>query len=164
MNAQPMSYGFGFWLNWLFAYMGGNLLTVQSLTHTHSNDDFFHGSDKMPKQKVWILSKSAGTHPPPHITTKSRIFPTDPLDGSSYLNIAKDCLLTGQEQACTRISRFFVHLFVCSSPCQSWPNTQNSHHIHRWYSCPDQERGILLQRCHWVLFHHRIACVIRCKS
>ena len=29
--------------------MGGNLLTVQSLTHTHSNDDIFHGSDKMPK-------------------------------------------------------------------------------------------------------------------
>ena len=27
-----MSLGFGFWLNSLFAYMGGNLLTVQNLT------------------------------------------------------------------------------------------------------------------------------------
>ena len=49
MNAEPMSFGFGFWLNWLFAYMGGNLLNIQSLTHTHSNDDIFHDSDKMPK-------------------------------------------------------------------------------------------------------------------
>ena len=49
MNAQPMSFGFGFWLNWLFAYMGGKLLTVQSLTHTHSNGDIFHDSDNMPK-------------------------------------------------------------------------------------------------------------------
>ena len=36
---------------------------------------------------------------------------------------AKDCLLTGQEQACTRIT----WLFVCSSsPCQNWPNTQKN--------------------------------------
>ena len=28
-------------------------------------------------------------------------------------NIAKDCLLTGQEQACSRITRLFVCLFVC---------------------------------------------------
>ena len=46
MNAQPMSLGFGFWLNLLLAYMGGNLLTVQSFIHTHSNDDTFHDSDK----------------------------------------------------------------------------------------------------------------------
>ena len=52
MNAKPMSFGFGFRLNWLFAYMGGNLLTVQSLTHTHSNDDIFQNSDKMPT-KNW---------------------------------------------------------------------------------------------------------------
>ena len=33
---------------------------------------------------------------------------------------------TGQEQACTRITRLFVRLFVCSSPCQKWPNTQEN--------------------------------------
>ena len=37
--------------------MGGNLLTVQSLTHTHSNDDIFHGSDKMPKHVEMVRTK-----------------------------------------------------------------------------------------------------------
>ena len=37
--------------------MGGNLLTVQSLTHTHSNDDIFHGSDKMPKHLEMVRTK-----------------------------------------------------------------------------------------------------------
>ena len=37
--------------------MGGNLLTVQSLTHTHSNDDIFHGSDKMPKHVEMVWTK-----------------------------------------------------------------------------------------------------------
>ena len=32
---------------------------------------------------------------------------------SSVSFVAKDCLLTGQEQACTRITRLFVRLFVC---------------------------------------------------
>ena len=32
MNAQPMTFGRRRSLNWLFAYMGGNLLTVQNLT------------------------------------------------------------------------------------------------------------------------------------
>ena len=32
---------------------------------------------------------------------------------SACLTIAKDCLLTGQEQACTRITWLFVCLFVC---------------------------------------------------
>ena len=41
----------------------------------------------------------------------------------SFFKIAKDCLLTGQEQACTRIPWFFVSL---SSPCQKWPNTQEN--------------------------------------
>ena len=36
--------------------MGGNLLTVQSLTHTHSND-IFHGSDKMPKHVEMVRTK-----------------------------------------------------------------------------------------------------------
>ena len=57
MNAQPMSLGFGFWLNSLFAYMGGNLLTVQSFIHTHSNDDIFHDSDKMPKHVEMVQTK-----------------------------------------------------------------------------------------------------------
>jgi len=57
MNAQPMSFGFGFWLNWLFAYMGENLLTIQSLTHTHSNDDIFHDSDKVPKHVEMAQTK-----------------------------------------------------------------------------------------------------------
>ena len=60
---------------------------------------------------------------------------------------AKDCFLTGQEQACTRITRLVVRL----SPCQKWSNTQNGcwlphkNHIHRWYpfqARPDQEEGI----------------------
>ena len=37
--------------------MGGNLLTVQSLTHTHSNDDIFHGSNKMPKHLEMVPTK-----------------------------------------------------------------------------------------------------------
>ena len=57
MNAQPMSLGFGFWLNSLFAYMGGNLLTVQSFIHTHSNDNIFHDSDKMPKHVEMVQTK-----------------------------------------------------------------------------------------------------------
>ena len=32
--------------------------------------------------------------------------------------LAKDCLLTGQEQACSRITQLFVRLFDCSSPCR----------------------------------------------
>ena len=57
INAQPMSLGFGFWLNSLFAYMGGNLLTVQSFIHTHSNYDIFHDSDKMPKHVEMVRTK-----------------------------------------------------------------------------------------------------------
>ena len=57
MNAEPMSFGFGFWLNWLFAYMGGNRLTAQSLTHTRSNDDIFYDSDKMPKHVEMVPTK-----------------------------------------------------------------------------------------------------------
>ena len=37
--------------------MEGNLLTVQSLTHTHSNDDIFHGSEKMPKHLEKVRTK-----------------------------------------------------------------------------------------------------------
>ena len=36
------------------------------------------------------------------------------IDSAALLdNIAKDCLLTGQEQACTRITRLFGWLFGC---------------------------------------------------
>ena len=52
-----MSFGFGFWLNRLFAYMGGKLLTVQSLTHTHSNGDIFHDSEKMAKHVEMVRTK-----------------------------------------------------------------------------------------------------------
>ena len=62
--------------------------------------------------------------------------------------IAEDCLLTGQEQACFRITRLFVCFFCwLSSPCQKWPNTQengcwlpHSDHIHSWNPFPDQTR------------------------
>ena len=37
--------------------MGGNLLTVQSLTHTHPNDDIFHGADKIPKHVEMVRTK-----------------------------------------------------------------------------------------------------------
>ena len=37
--------------------------------------------------------------------------------------IAKDCFPTGQGQACTRINRFFVCLFV-RHHAKKWPNTQ----------------------------------------
>ena len=56
MNAQ-MSFGRRRSLNWLFAYMGGNLLTVQSFIHTYSNDDIFHYSDKMPKHVEMVQTK-----------------------------------------------------------------------------------------------------------
>ena len=50
---------------------------------------------------------------PIYQVTRERQFP--------FSKIAKDCLLAGQEQACTRISWLFVCL---SSPCRKWPNTQ----------------------------------------
>ena len=37
--------------------MGGNVLTVQSLTHAHSNDNIFHGSDKIPKHVEMVWTK-----------------------------------------------------------------------------------------------------------
>ena len=37
--------------------MGGNQLTVQSPTLTHSNDDIFHDSDKMPKHVKMVRTK-----------------------------------------------------------------------------------------------------------
>ena len=40
--------------------------------------------------------------------------------------IAKDCLLTGQEQACSRITRLVGWLFVRLSPCRKWLNTQKN--------------------------------------
>ena len=40
--------------------------------------------------------------------------------------IAKDCLLTGQEQACTRITWLFGCSFVRLSPRRKWPNTQEN--------------------------------------
>ena len=40
--------------------------------------------------------------------------------------IVKYCLLTGQEQACTRITWLFVCLFLRSAPCQKWLNTQEN--------------------------------------
>ena len=33
----------------------------------------------------------------------------------------KDCLLTGQEQACSRINRLAVQLVRWVSPCRKWP-------------------------------------------
>ena len=42
--------------------------------------------------------------------------------------IAKDCLLTSQEQACTRIT----WLVVCLSPCRKWPNTQTRQQDQEW--------------------------------
>ena len=32
-------------------------MTLQSLTHTHSNEDIFHGSDKMPKHVEMVRTK-----------------------------------------------------------------------------------------------------------
>ena len=79
------------------------------------------------------------------------------------VKIAKDWLLTGQEQAWPRITWFFGWL----SPCRKWPNTQEhgcwlppSDHIYSWnpFSRPDQtkKRGIigsasLLYSWHWDL-------------
>ena len=74
MNAQPMSFGRRRSLNWLFAYMGGNLLTVHSLTHTHSNDDIFHDFDKMLKHVQMVrqnANKKIGTDKMP-TTIKSQ--------------------------------------------------------------------------------------------
>ena len=33
---------------------------------------------------------------------------------------------TGQEHACTRITRLFGYSVVCSSPCRKWPNTEEN--------------------------------------
>ena len=73
---------------------------------------------------------------------------------------------TGQGQACTRITRLFVCLFVCSWPCRKWPNTQKngcwlppSDHIQSktlFQTRQDQEKGMngpasLLHSWRWVL-------------
>ena len=44
----------------------------------------------------------------------------------AILTVAKDCLLTGQEQACSGITWLVVCLFVRLSLCQKWPNTQEN--------------------------------------
>ena len=82
----------------------------------------------------------------------------------TVFHIAKDCLLAGQEQACTRITK----LVGCSmSPWRKWPNTQENicwlpsrDHIkteNLFRAIHDQERGMigpvsLLHSWHWVLF------------
>ena len=43
---------------------------------------------------------------------------------SSVVDFAKNCLLTGQEQACSRITRLFG--CYCLSPCRKWLNTQKN--------------------------------------
>ena len=56
--------------------MGGNLQTVQSLTHTNSNDDIFHGSDKMPKHVEMVRTKcqpKIGTDKMPTTIKKSKM-------------------------------------------------------------------------------------------
>ena len=75
---------------------------------------------------------------------------------------------TGQEQACCRITRLVVCLFVRLSPCRKWPNTQGNgcwlflrNHIQSetlFQTRQDQERGMngtasLLHSWIWVLFH-----------
>ena len=79
--------------------------------------------------------------------------------------IAKDCLHTGQAQACTRITLLVGCSFVRLSPCRKWPNTQNngcwlphSNHIHGRYPFSDQKLEIigqasLLHGWHWILFN-----------
>ena len=64
--------------------------------------------------------------------------------------IAKDCLLTGQEQACTRITRLVGRL----SPCRKWPNTQKK-------GCWLRQDS-LLHSWHWVCVCHMMffSCVI----
>ena len=52
---------------------------------------------------------------PIYQVTKGRQFP--------FSKIAKDYLLAGQEQACTRITWLFVCL---SSPYRKWPKTQEN--------------------------------------
>ena len=42
----------------------------------------------------------------------------------AILTIAKDCLLTGQEQACSGIICFLLVCLVAL--CQEWPNTQEN--------------------------------------
>ena len=81
------------------------------------------------------------------------------------IKIAKDCLLTGQEQACTRITRLFGWFGVIMPKL---PNTYedgcwlpHGDHINRWYPFPDRTRNeeklvngqaSLWHRWHWVLF------------
>ena len=48
-----------------------------------------------------------------------------PHQSMAIFVIAKDCLLTGPEQACSRITRLFVCCY-CLSPCRKWLNTQKN--------------------------------------
>ena len=54
-----MSFGFGFWLNWLFEENKyGRISTNRAKPHSHSLiDNIFHSSDKMPKHVEMVRTK-----------------------------------------------------------------------------------------------------------
>ena len=60
--------------------------------------------------KKWILNS--------HIWVQA----DDTFQCETKVLFAKDCLLTGQEQACTRIIRLVFWSLGRLSPCQKWPN------------------------------------------
>ena len=70
---------------------------------------------------MWIVDKhSKNTHP--GFSDPWTCPAPSSLSEDCCENIAKDWLLTGQEHACSRITR----LFVCLSPCREWPHTQEN--------------------------------------
>ena len=96
MNAQPMSFGFGFWLNWLFEENKyGRKSTNRAKPHSHSLiDDIFHGSDKMPKHVEMVRTKcqpKIGTEKMP--TTKKLAFCHTTTSGDFYANFARKCVV-----------------------------------------------------------------------
>ena len=69
--------------------------------------------------------------------------------------IAKDCLLTGQEQACTRITRLVGRL----SPCRKWPNTQKNGCWVCWL-----RQASLLHSWQWFLFYFMLSLLSLAKE
>ena len=85
-------------------------------------------------------------------------------------DIAKDCLLTCQNQACLLLVHLVGRSFVRLSPCQNylvyfyrqkygyWIRPSDQGHRQKSFSRPDQERGIigpasLVHSRYWVFFN-----------
>ena len=104
--------------------IGGALRLSKRLREfRHVDSDYYHCNihvqDHRKKDKPWMLILQALKPPKTFIKEELRFIYSA---GSNMVN-AKDCLLSGQEQACSRITRL---LGVLSSPCKKSINTEEN--------------------------------------